>query len=90
MADLLAPPAFNHNLSDYGPHAEYVKTLGVDPHSNDDTEFGTKFIYCASHLRSHSTGWCTVHNVQKVPLTADTTGEAIAEVITLGFKVYQG
>jgi hypothetical protein len=47
--------------------------------SQDDTRYGTKFVYCDQHLRVHATGWCTVSCINKIPLLADTESEAVAE-----------
>jgi hypothetical protein len=90
MADFtaLVPPKFNGTLGDYDTHTPYLEKLGIDPEGVDDTVFGTEIVYCASHLRPHSTGWCTVDNVQKVPLVATEPAEAIKEARQLGFTIY--
>lgn len=43
-----------------------------------------EYVYCKQHCRVHLTGWCTVHNTQKVSLKAITHESAIAEAIALG------
>lgn len=45
----------------------------------EDTKWGTKFCYCAQHIRVHSTGWCSVDTRQKIPLHADSLEEAEKE-----------
>ena len=42
----------------------------------DDTLFGTNFVYCGSHCRVHSTGWCTVSVAKKRPLRGETIEDA--------------
>lgn len=55
--------------------------------STDDRHLG-KFVYCKQHVRPHSTGWCTVGAYDKVPLTAETEVDAIAECRERGLKIY--
>ena len=64
---------------------ENLKRLGIDTEKDDDTVFGTKFIYCSAHRTTHSTGWCTVRLALKRPLHAETSAEAIAQVSALGY-----
>jgi hypothetical protein len=52
-----------------------------------DEHLGT-FVYCASHLRPHSTGWCSVDPDHKVCLTATTIETAYAEVARYGLYVF--
>lgn len=47
--------------------------------STDDTKYGVKFVYCTQHHRVHSTGWCTVDCLSKVPLLSETEDEANRE-----------
>jgi hypothetical protein len=47
--------------------------------STDDRVYGTKFVYCRSHCRVHSTGWCTVPVLDKIPLLSQTEAEANEE-----------
>jgi hypothetical protein len=69
---------------------------GIDPYDNDDKVFGETvgFVYCHAHLRAHATGWCTVSNYDKTPLTTVNDGtwesEKIAadEARALGFWIY--
>lgn len=82
-------PEFVDMLSDYETHGEYVKALGVDPDSSDDTGFNSKYVYCGSHRRGHTTGWCTVHNRNKVPLAALGDREAADECRKAGFSLYE-
>ena len=42
----------------------------------DYRRWGDTWVYCASHCRVHSTGWCTVPNSEKTPIKADTLEEA--------------
>lgn len=44
----------------------------------DYRRWGDTYVYCASHMRVHSTGWCTVPNSEKTPIKADTLEEAEA------------
>lgn len=46
---------------------------------NDDKVYGTKYVYCSQHCRVHDTGWCTVSNLDKIPLLAETPEEAEKE-----------
>lgn len=72
---------------------EAVKALGIDPSSDDDTAFGTEWVYCGQHLRPHATGWCTVSNGDKLPLFTPTGdfdeaySNARAECESLGLKL---
>lgn len=45
----------------------------------DDKVYGTKFVYCAQHMRVHETGWCTVNVLDKIPLLSQTLEEANME-----------
>jgi hypothetical protein len=57
--------------------------------TSDAEKFGANaWVYCASHLRPHETGWCTVHNDQKTPLEARAYKEAFAECRAKGLKIY--
>jgi hypothetical protein len=64
---------------------ENLKRLGIDTDKDDDTVFGSKYVYCDGHRKTHSTGWCTVRLALKRPLTAETKEEALAEVAKLGY-----
>jgi hypothetical protein len=56
--------------------------------TEDAVHFGEgKWIYCKSHVRVHTTGWCTVPITEKVALNAETFGEAKAEAISMGFLI---
>ena len=86
---------FDEDFKDFTPdgsslaaifaNRQNLEKLGVDPDNKDDTVFGTKFIYCGAHCRSHSTGWCTVRLALKRPLSAETSEDAKAEVAALGY-----
>lgn len=62
-------------LSDFSLNEEYLRSLDVDPDSSDDTQFGTEAVYCSSHMRIHSAGWCTVSNALKLPVNEDLPQE---------------
>lgn len=49
-----------------------------------------RFVYCKQHVGPHSTGWCTVSASDKIPLQAETLGEAYAEVEAMGLKIFEG
>lgn len=79
---------YSHDGSDLSAihtNRENLKTLGFNPDNNDDTVFGTGFVYCGAHRTAHSTGWCTVRLALKRPLHAATKTDALAEVLTLGY-----
>lgn len=54
---------------------------------DDEHVFGDGWIYCAQHLRPHTTGWCTVSNREKQFLHAETEAEAIEECNARGLPV---
>ena len=57
--------------------------------TKDAETFGAdRWVYCKSHVRPHTTGWCTVHVDDKVPLDATTREAAYAEARAKGFKIY--
>lgn len=77
------------NLGDaYYARLDACKERGIDPYGADDTVFGTGFVFCHQHLRPHSTGWCTVSNADKTPLSGATLDEATAEVRAKGWRIY--
>lgn len=47
-----------------------------------------KYVYCAAHVRPHTSGWCTVPAREKLGLLADTEDEAYAEVKWLRLPIY--
>lgn len=67
---------------------EYVRSVGADPESDDDTEFGTDWVYCGAHRRVHETGWCTVSNGQKTPLNVQSYNEGMDLAREHGFSLY--
>lgn len=52
---------------------------------DDDTIFETKFVYCSSHHRVHSVGWCSVDVINKRPLPGELIEEA--ELYALNLKL---
>lgn len=53
----------------------------------NDTDLGD-FVYCASHVGPHATGWCGVGKDQKLGLLARTSEEAWAEVRSYGLPMH--
>ena len=46
----------------------------------EDLKFGAdRYVYCKSHLRVHSTGWCTVPIRDKILMDSLDFHEAVAE-----------
>ena len=45
------------------------------------------YVYCASHLRPHSTGWCTVDPSNKIRLAATNYDDAAEECDRLGLHI---
>jgi hypothetical protein len=60
----------------------------TQPMLTDDTTMGAKFVYCRSHLRPHSTGWCSVPTYHKVALDAETIEDALTEVRSYGWLIH--
>lgn len=61
------------------------------PPTEDEIAFGrNRWIYCAQHLRPHTTGWCTVSNDQKTLLKATTDKEAYVECVAENMEIYRG
>jgi hypothetical protein len=57
------------------------------PFTEDEKAFGrNRLVYCKQHLRPHSTGWCSVHNGEKVALDAVDPKGAYEECRRKGFK----
>lgn len=79
-------PSGGGDLMNIHQNRENLKALGIDPDS-EDTVFGSKFVYCGAHMRAHATGWCTVRLVLKRPLNAESSKDANAEVLALGYPV---
>lgn len=60
-----------------------------DNRTEDERVFGpSPYVYCKSHMRPHTTGWCTVPARDKVLLAANTYEDACAEARQRGFKIY--
>ena len=56
---------------------------------DDAAKFGIDVIvYCASHMRPHFTGWCTVPNSQKTKLAATNITDAVCECRDHGYPIY--
>lgn len=60
-----------------------------EPNRAGDEHMGA-WVYCASHVGPHSTGWCTVRCEDKRPLKATNRADAVAEVKALGWRLYEG
>lgn len=57
--------------------------------TKDELEFGhNRWVYCASHVGPHTTGWCTVPVREKTLLAAQTREDALAEVRAMGLPIY--
>ena len=57
--------------------------------TEDETVFGKgRWVYCKSHVRPHTTGWCTVCASNKRLLNATTSDEAYAETRALGLPIF--
>jgi hypothetical protein len=57
--------------------------------TEDEEAFGArKYVYCKSHLRPHTTGWCTVAAEDKVDLDTTDRDLAYKKARELGFKIY--
>jgi len=72
---------------------DLLTSEGLDPYSNDDKSFGSDFVYCASHVNVHSSGWCTVPLYHKLPMntpkeTDDSLPEARDEARLLGLRIF--
>lgn len=82
---MAGPKRFNDA---YTENLTALQERGIDPYSDDDTAFGVEYVYCGGHLRAHLTGWCTVHNVMKVPLEAKDQASADNECRYREFTLY--
>lgn len=63
---------------------EYIKYHGLYGVVGD--EHLGKFVFCNEHLYAHSTGWCTVSPLRKIPLQAQTHEDAILEAQQKGLS----
>lgn len=79
-------PSGGGNLMNIHQNRENLKALGINP-DDEDTVFGSKFVYCGAHHKAHTTGWCTVRLALKRPLNASSSVEANTEVLALGYPV---
>lgn len=60
------------------------------PRTEDEKEFGfNQIIYCQEHLAPHFVGWCTVPNMEKIPLDAKTLEDAVKECRAKGYLLYE-
>lgn len=60
-----------------------------DNRTEDERHFGPEaYVYCKSHLRPHTTGWCTVSVGFKVALKAKSYEDACKEARQMGFEIY--
>lgn len=60
----------------------------------DDTIFFGDWVYCGQHMRPHTTGWCSVYNLNKMGLGIKGKGEksrreAYHKCYRLGLKIYE-
>lgn len=64
-----------------------------DQESTDDVIDGVDWVYCFSHRRAHTTGWCTVPKSSKIPLA--TRGEGASyytaqdEARAMGLPIFE-
>lgn len=57
----------------------------------DEIEFGNgRWVYCASHVLPHMTGWCSVPAKRKTLLNAMNREDAIRECQEKGYPLYKG
>ena len=62
--------------------------MAIEP--DDSKEFGPDaWVYCKSHVRPHSTGWCTVPSTEKIKLEAKTRKGAHEECRARGLRVFE-
>jgi hypothetical protein len=78
--NVVPPFSERGNVMDRRIHEQYIEGMGIDPNGQDDTVFGTDYIYCNSHLTTHEVGYCSVRNEYKAPLIVkeDLTGRFIS------------
>lgn len=76
---------YGSDLAAIHANRENLKRLGIDTEKDDDTVFGSQFIYWGAHRMPHTTGWCTVRLALKRPLDAATSAEALSQVAALGY-----
>lgn len=82
-------PNFDEDFKNFAFDASFIsslslnminlKRLGIDSETEDDTVFGADFVYCTSHMRPHTAGWCTVGAARKRPLNAKNLEDALDE-----------
>lgn len=57
---------------------------------DDAKVFGVNaWVYCKSHMRPHTTGWCTVFPEDKIALSAKEQNAAYAECRAKGYELYE-
>lgn len=62
-----------------------------DEIEEDEIEFGKdRWVYCASHVNPHMTGWCSVSVKNKTLLNAMNREDAIRECQEKGYPLYKG
>ena len=66
-----------------------MTTSSATDTASSNTDATPAYEYCKSHLGAHSTGWCTVRDDRRVPLTATTGKAALDEVRSHGWPIYQ-
>lgn len=77
-----------------GLRAAITFVLSEKASQTEDTALGP-WVYCASHLRAHRSGWCTVDNGNKVGLgefrgtDQEQLVEANSKCRALGLKLYE-
>lgn len=61
----------------------------IEDFEEDFHVFGDVIVYCASHMRPHRTGWCSVPPDNKTPLDVEHLGpEAFDECRKKGYPLY--
>lgn len=67
--------------------AKFLKKHGFNPDASDDIFPDTKYVYCVSHVRPHTVGWCTVGAGNQYPLAAQDDVSALQETRNLNFPI---
>ena len=66
---------------------KFLKKHGFNADANDDIFSDTKYVYCVSHIRPHTVGWCTVGAANQYPLVAQDDVSALQETRNLNFPI---